>query len=417
MAQKAINSAQFSSTRRSVLTASAAIAGTGLIGGPAAAFARQAKASTLPLVRPMSSQMVQQNWGVCDHPNFSGAYQNRAAVIDRLAGMRVSCIRGLFTTDTAGAQTTASLRANGMTWVMTVYPTEQGMTTAALVARIRYIGDHAADVCRAVEGPNEWDNSRTGGTPMTAAATAAVQKTIYQTVRSDPRLDHVVVLGPACHEVVLENNNGSDYLDLVAAGIKPHQDAQAVHSYPAGSNITTKLAQRLAWVYAAFGDQYPVQITETGWTTAGTTGHALTTEADAATFAAQGVLIMAGLKIPTMRYEVLDDSPMGGADGFGLWSCSSTDDTSMWRSKPEVTSVGTLLRQLLDPGVPYIPATVRLKIVGAVERAITGKRNGVVTAWLWVTGDSPVVATVTDRQGTRSFSVTKELTQVPVRRI
>ena len=35
---------------------------------------------------------------------------------------------------------------------MTVFPTEHGMTTAALVARIRYIGDHAADVCQRHRG-------------------------------------------------------------------------------------------------------------------------------------------------------------------------------------------------------------------------------------------------------------------------
>ena len=147
---------------------------------------------------------------------------------------------------------------------------------------------------------------------MTAAETVAVQKTIYQTVRADPRLDHVVVLGPAAHAIVLDNHHGRDYVDLVNAGITPYQDAQAVHSYAAASNITTKLHARLDYVYAAFGDNYPVQLTETGWTTGGTTGTPQNTEADAATYAAQAVLIMAGLRIPTMRYETLDDSPMGG---------------------------------------------------------------------------------------------------------
>ena len=41
-----------------------------------------------------------------------------------------------------------------------------------------------------------------------------------------------------------------------------------------------------------------------------------------------------------VRYETLDDSPMGGRDGFGLWSCTSQLDTSKWRAKPEVASVG-----------------------------------------------------------------------------
>ena len=182
-----------------------------------------------------------------------------------------------------------------MSWVMTVFPTEHGMTTDRLVARIRYLGDHAADVCRAIEGPNEWNNSRSGGTPMTAAETVAVQKTIYQTVRADHRLDHVVVLGSSAHVLVLDRHNGSDYLDLVNAGITPYQDAQAVHSYPIAKEVTNKLAGRLDYVYAAFGDNYPVQVTETGWTTGGTTGTPQNTEADAASYAAQAVLVMAGL--------------------------------------------------------------------------------------------------------------------------
>ena len=355
----------------------------------------------------MSAQRVQQNWGVCDHPDFSGGYSNRAAVLSRIAGMRVSYIRGMFTSTAMGNATITQLRANGMGWVMTVFPTEHGISTAALVARIRYIGDHAADVCRAIEGPNEWNNSRAGGVPMTAAQTVAVQKTIYQTVRADPRLNHVVVLGPAAHAVVLAARNGADYLDLVAAGIKPYQDAQAVHSYTAASSIDTKLPKRLQYVYAAFGAGYPVQVTETGWMTDGTRNTPQCSEAAAAQFAPQGVLIMAGLNIPTMRYETLDDCAMGGDGGYGLWAMTSYTDTTKWRAKPEVASVGILLRALLDPGPAYTPAQIGVQVVGAVQRAFTGKRDGTATAWLWVTGSSPVIAQVTDAQGTRSFQVTK----------
>ncbi len=129
------------------------------------------------------------------------------------------------------------------------------------------------------------------------------------------------------------------------------------------------------------------------------TGQRMNTEAEAATYAAQAVLIMAGLRIPTMRYETLDDSPMGGRDGFGLWSMTSTADTSEWRAKPEVASVGNLLRALLDPGPAYVPAAIQLSIVGNVQRAVTGKRDGTATAWLWVTGTSPVQARVTDSRG------------------
>ena len=377
------DNAQIAYTRRSALAAGAAIAGTagtGILAGPA--FATGVTGSVpppafrCPLVTPMSSQRVQQNWGVCDHPNFPGGYENRPAVIGRLAGMRIAYIRGMYTSDAMGAGTTAQLRANGMKWVMTVFPTEHGMTTAALVARIKHIGNNSADVCKAIEGPNEWNNSRAGGAPMTAAATVAIQKTIYQTVRADPRLNHVEVLGPAAHAIVLDNHAGRDYLDLVRAGIKPYQDAQAVHSYAAAAEITTKLDTRLAFVYAAFGDNYPVQLTETGWTTGGTTGQPQNTEADAATYSAQAVLIMAACKIPTMRYETLDDSPMGGRDGFGLWSCTSHTDTSKWRAKPEVAAVGNLLRALRDPGPAYTVPLIRVQIVGNVQSGSPANATG-----------------------------------------
>ena len=134
-----------------------------------------------------------------------------------------------------------------------------------------------------------------------------------------------------------------------------------------------------------------------------------------ATYAAQAVLIMAGMGIPTMRYETLDDSPMGGRDGFGTWSCTSSTDTSKWRAKPEVAVVGNLLRALRDPGPNYVVPKIGVRIAGNVERRFTGKRTGAVTAWLWVTGNSPVQAAVTDSQGTRTFQVTKRLTQVPLR--
>ena len=117
-----------------------------------------------------------------------------------------------------------------------------------------------------------------------------------------------------------------------------------------------------------------------------------------------------------MRYETLDDSPMGGRDGFGLRSGTSHLDTSKWRAKPEVASVGNLLRALRDPGPAYVPPAIRVGIVGNVHRAVTCKRNGAATAWLWVNASHPVQARVTDSKGTRTFQVSKRLTQVPLRR-
>ena len=92
MPTTAINSAQITTTqvttpvattpvattRRSALTAGAAMvgtAGTGLLAGPAFASGvtggSPGARAALPVVYPMSSQRVQQNYGVCDHPDFT----------------------------------------------------------------------------------------------------------------------------------------------------------------------------------------------------------------------------------------------------------------------------------------------------------------------------------------------------------
>ena len=55
-------------------------------------------------------------------PTSPAATRNRAAVLDRIASMRIAYIRGMYTSDSLGDATAAQLRANNMGWVMTVYP-------------------------------------------------------------------------------------------------------------------------------------------------------------------------------------------------------------------------------------------------------------------------------------------------------
>ena len=105
MPTTAISNAQITYTRRSALTAGATIAGT----AGAALLTRPAFAGVAGGAHPTPAHC---RWSArcrpngCNRtgasatiPNFPGGYQNRSAVIGRLAGMRIAYIRGMFTSD------------------------------------------------------------------------------------------------------------------------------------------------------------------------------------------------------------------------------------------------------------------------------------------------------------------------------
>ena len=254
---------------------------------------------------------------------------------------------------------------------------------------------------------------------MTAAETVAVQKTIYQTVRADPRLNHVEVLGPAAHAIVLDNHNGSDYLDLVRAGITPYQDAQAVHSYAAAAESHHQAGQTTRTTCTPpSGTTTPSSSPKPGGPPAAPPGNPRTPRPTPPPTPPRRCSSWPACKIPTMRYETLDDSPMGGRDGFGLWSCTSThrhlqvacQTRSRRRREPAPRPPST-------PDPPTSPHLIQLKIVGDVQsRRHRQTQTGPQPPGSGSTADTPVQATVTDSQGTRTFQVTKNLTRVPLRR-
>ncbi len=416
---------QFSYTRRSALTAGAAVAGaagTALLSSPALGAGAALRggvqaAAALPLVNPMSAQQVQQNWGICDHPDFTAGYENRAAVLDRIAGMRIACIRGMFTHDSRGDVTAARLRANNMSWVMTVYPTEHGMTTDSAgrpdplprgprrrrVSRHRRaqrveqlpLRRHPDDRSRNRRGPEDDlpdrprrppPGPRRGPRPLRPRAGAGPPQR-QRLPRPRQRRNHAVP-------------GRSSRAQL------SHRPRRSPTSWP---DVSTTCTPRS-------GTTIPSRSPKPGGPPAAPPGHPRTPRLTRPPSQPKRCSSWPASRFPPCGTKPLTTPRSAEGTGSACGPCTSTTDTSKWRAKPEVNSVGNLLRALFDPGPAYTPAPIRVRIVGDVASAVTGKRDRTATAWLWVAGDTPIQASVTDSQGTRTFQVTKNLTRVPLRR-
>jgi hypothetical protein len=365
---------------------------------------------TLPQVQPLSAQVVHDTIGICDHPNFSGAYDARHEVLASVAAAGVTRIRGQYPdNDTDAAATVAACREFGIKWTATVYATESKPSDTKVATKIRKIAATAADVVDRIEGPNEWNNSRTGGTPLTATQAVAAQKNIYTTVRSLPTLD-VLVLGPSCHDPTVAGHKGKDWGDLKNAGILAYQDAAAVHSYPGGGQVDDGMDGRLAYVYAAYGDDYPVEITEGGWTTGGTTGHVKVTELEAARQTERAPFIMAIRGIRYDVYEALDESLVKSGDAFGLFEVQTNGAR---RTKPAVERLN-VVQELTsgDDGDPYTPTPIGLEVVGDCTWYAVAKRDGTATVVLWA--DTPAEVTVRWAAGEQTVDAGPDLVVVPL---
>ena len=372
-------------SRRAVVTAPMAA-------GAAVLVAQQASAETLPLVRPLASQVVHEGYGVCQHVNFQTAvYQHQAAVMERYGRMAIGQMRSMYVPSLSNFKTAvAGARQYGVQWNATV--ATMSSTQADIEQRIAHMAANNPGVIRAVEGINEPNNGGTGW--ITPCVTR--QKWIYDAVRSHPELAHVKVLGPALHDLRLEAVGGAHWRQLVDAGIKRFMDTCAVHNYPAASTPDTKRAQRVQWVHDAFGAGYPIKFTEWGYTnTLGPrsrrVGGAKTISADASQYYdCQVVLDFANNGWEVMRYEFLDDPDPTNTvteSNFGLWEVESIagDPDSTWTPKPAVKPLTALLTSLKDPGTVYTPKPVRMR-VGApadVRSCLTQKRDGSTTLWLW----------------------------------
>jgi len=285
----------------------------------------------------------------------------------------------------ATAEATRAARTHDIKWGMTVCP-DLSFSDGELVARIRHIAANAADRCLFIEGINEPNYERGSGIIPSDWARRAVakQRIIWQTVKSEPRLSHVKILGPKLQATV---GTESHYRALGAAGVTQYMDFAALASYPGGLYPYPSLDQRLSWIRSYWGGKR-AWITETGYTNAlaATSGHAVIPEDLAAAYAPSILLEDVDRGASVSMFELLDspDNKTDTEDNFGFFAISG-GEAPPWRAKPIVSTMRSFLAGLKDPGPEYSPAPISLGVtssVGDVQSTVTAKRNGSATVHL-----------------------------------
>ncbi len=367
-------------------------------------------AAAPPLGDTVAAHRVYSGYGVSAHPKRQGStYGNVDAWVQRLASAGVPYFRGTYEPGAAGmAETIAASRKYGVRWLMTVVP-EAGtkpthQTPTETRAVVQHIAREAADVVHAIEGLNEPNHNRGGGTVPEdwARIATAHQRAIWETAKSTPALSRVPILGPSLQTVAAEDSYDPAVTDPIGgprhfhqledAGILAYQRWAGLHSYPDGRTPAYGLANRLRLIDSAYGADYPVRITEWGYHNAvrTTAGHDPVPEWVSATYGSRALLAMTTgeRKVRLVRYEALDDVDAGVKDqheaNFGLWRVGSNDPAT-WTPKAEVGVMRGILAALRDPGPAYTPEPVNLSVSGPrdLRYVVTRTRDGAATLWVW----------------------------------
>jgi hypothetical protein len=125
-----------------------------------------------------------------------------------------------------------------------------------VVTELARIDDNGlAPALDAIEGPNEWDSR--GGTTW-ATQVRDYQTQLYRSVKADPQLQAIPVIGPSVANI----DHAAELGDLSAS-----LDFGNVHAYPRGGQPLSRLPMQLAGEQAVSGSK-PVMATETGYQTA-----------------------------------------------------------------------------------------------------------------------------------------------------
>lgn len=385
-----------------------------------------------PDIRPVSAKFVRDRTGIRCGLQFQGDLsiykpENADAICELVAATGLKVIRGLFTPSrTTNSAWADAMRATGLKWLMPVVP-ESGtspttQTVTETIAKVNMIADEYADVCAGIEGINEPNHNRGGGTvPLNWANTTFLhQRAIWETAKQINRdgslvtgtaaaarraaLAGVVVVGPSLHDEAADDSydlaspsgGTQHYHQLLNEGILPYQDMAGLHTYPGGSFPTRKLdpgtvagaVGRLTRIYDAYGANYPVWCTEHGWHNKLTTtsGHKPISEAGAGTYGPRAVMqFLTRVKIGdgttlgparNLRYgyfEFGDDyDGNAGVDHetrFGMWAVSQVSAAdavlpAKWRRKPVGDKIAGLLNRLTDPDgtAAYTPPLVVCKV-------------------------------------------------------
>lgn len=369
--------------------------------------------SQLPQVMPLSSKVVHEGFGVCQHANFqtNNVHIHQSEIMERYGQMHIAQMRSLYVPNLNNFQQVVDgCRAYGVKWNATVATPQT--TEAQVRDRIKHMAENNADIIGWVEGMNE-PNEGTGW----VSEAVRNQWVIWDEVKKQRELHtefNPVILSPSMHDVRLDNANGAHWKDFAEGSITIGTGASAktykgkdlcqmvaVHCYPAGSVPDTKRAERVQWVYDAFGFGMPIKFSEWGYTntlglpkSSRTGGHKVASAEASAVYDCQAVFDFANNSWQVMRYEMMDDpdaNNLSTESNFGLWkvqSVTGNPDTT-WTPKPVVDKLTAILSALKDPGGDYTTTPVGLKVTAPedVRTCLVQKRTGETTLWLWRHGE------------------------------
>jgi Glycosyl hydrolase catalytic core len=383
-----------------------------------------AKSVDLPLVTPVHSDRVAKSYGVCGHVNFNTTVWGETEEwLQRFDSLGATYFRSMYPHQMASNDTAiAEARRLGLKWLATVAPEDWSLSDAEITTRLAHIKNNAADVVFAIEGVNEPNQARSGGTLEAdwADRTVHVQQLIWNYVQANmPQID---VIGPSLHATV--STVHEDHVTLGNKGIQNYYDYAGLHRYSGGRYPNYLSDERIGWIRQEWSATKPIWVTETGYTNCvnNTTQHKPVPESVSAAYGPLSVLEWFVRGCKSTRYEGLDD-PNPGKDvvesNFGLWRTPSLTP-STWTEKPEVAKMRDFLSSLSDPGVAYTPAGIKMKLAynttpTLARSLLVGKRNGTKTLLLWQTAPifnpttqvalKPPAVTVTIQRPTRSWSV------------
>ena len=223
----------------------------------------------------------------------------------------------------------------------------------------------------AVEGPNEYD---TRGGAGWAPALTSYQQQLYSSVKADPALAALPVIGPS----IVQKRNQEALGDISGS-----LDYGNVHSYPQGGAPEENISSYLSRGAINSGPK-PIMATETGYHNAmGWTGEqAPVSEAAAATYMPRLFLEYFNRGIArTFSYELLDQGtdPNDRESNWGLLR----NDLS---PKPAFTSLQNMISILSDSGVGFSPESLDYTAggdLGGLHQVLLQKSDGSFYLALW----------------------------------
>ncbi len=399
-------------------------------------------------VQPFSAKKLRSMSGVDIHPNASSGkwaeYLDVDSVMDAVDRLGATWIRGMAVPGhPISDQYAAACVARGIGWCMTTAPTESTPDTTLMRNKVLSIANDSdyATCCIALEGLNEPNNGAAMPAEYNgdwAVWATDMQRELYVTAKNQPELAAVEIVGTSLHQLAAKNSGGQHYARLKNAGILAYQDTAGIHCYPNGLRPMNNMDLRFALMRDEYGANYPMRMTEFGYTTTTTAASGNTTTKQAmGIYGPRAYLqICAQQGIPMSWYEMLDDVDATGNDIQSHYGLINTPQvvSSSWTDKPAVATISALLTAITDPiSTPnYTPNKITMTVehdtpdVDWVCVATKAQSDaGTATAFLFrdvdvangvtniTVGTVPVV--VTDRVGSRTVQVGPQVLAVALR--